>query len=109
MNKTIGIMGLGRTGLPVSEAYLKAGYEVYGYDIREEAVIAFELLGGHFQTSPELVAMHCDVVLILVLNDQQVIESLTGRAGILPWQSGPLCPTERVMRNTRHYALFRFA
>jgi UDP-N-acetyl-D-mannosaminuronate dehydrogenase len=44
MSKAIGIIGLGRIGLPVSEAYLKAGYEVYGYDIREEAVKAFELL-----------------------------------------------------------------
>jgi len=83
MSKTIGIIGLGRIGLPVSQAYLKAGYEVYGYDCRAEASKAFELMGGHSLTSPQLVAKNAEVVLILVLNDQHVIEALTGRAGIL--------------------------
>jgi 3-hydroxyisobutyrate dehydrogenase len=81
--KTIGIIGLGRVGLPVSEAYLKAGYEVYGYDIRKEAIKEFELLGGHSMTSSELVAKHCEIVLILVLNDQQVIDAITGAKGML--------------------------
>jgi 3-hydroxyisobutyrate dehydrogenase-like beta-hydroxyacid dehydrogenase len=83
MNKTIGIIGLGRIGIPVSKAYLKAGYKVYGYDVREEAVNTFELLGGHAQASPELVAKRCEIILILVLNDQQVIDSITGAKGIL--------------------------
>jgi len=83
MDKKIGIIGLGRIGLPISEAYLKSGYEVYGYDIRKEAVKSFELLGGYSRTSPELVAIHCEIVLIVVLNDQQVIEALTGTKGIL--------------------------
>ena len=83
MTKKIGIIGLGRTGFPISQAYLKAGYEVYGFDVREETVLKFESSGGHSQTSPESVAKHCEVVLILVLNDQQVLEVLSGKEGIL--------------------------
>ena len=83
MRKTIGVVGLGRVGLPVSEAYIQAGYEVYGYDIRAEAIKAFESLGGHSMTSPEMVAKQCEIVLILVLNDQQVIDVISGAKGIL--------------------------
>jgi len=83
MNTSIGIIGLGRVGLPVSQAYIKAGYQVYGYDIREEALKKFESSGGYSCSSPEMVTEHCEVVLILVLNDQQVIEALTGKEGVL--------------------------
>jgi 3-hydroxyisobutyrate dehydrogenase-like beta-hydroxyacid dehydrogenase len=83
MINKIGIIGLGRIGLPVSQAYMKAGYEVYGYDIQKEAVKTFESSGGHTQISPEALAKNCRIILILVLNDQQVIETITGRNGIL--------------------------
>jgi len=83
MIKKIGIIGLGRTGLPISQAYLKEGYEVHGFDVRKEAVAAFESSGGYSQTSPESVAKHCEVILILVLNDQQVAEVLSGKEGVL--------------------------
>lgn len=83
MTTKIGIIGLGRTGLPISEVYLKEGYEVSGYDIRKEAITAFESSGGHAQNSPEAVAKQCEVILILVLNDQQVIEAITGKKGVL--------------------------
>jgi 3-hydroxyisobutyrate dehydrogenase-like beta-hydroxyacid dehydrogenase len=83
MNKTIGIIGLGRIGLPVSQAYLNAGYEVYGYDIRKEVVKKFESIGGHSQINPESVARQCEIVLILVLNDEQVIEVISGKGGVL--------------------------
>ncbi len=83
MTKTIGIIGLGRTGLPISQAYMKEGYEVYGYDIRKDAISSFEASGGHPQLSPEALARNCDVILILVLNDQQVIETIEGENGIL--------------------------
>jgi len=83
MDKIIGIIGLGRIGLPVSQAFLSAGYEVNGYDIRDTAIQEFESLGGISRNSPKMVAKYCDIVLILVLNDQQVIETITGKEGIL--------------------------
>jgi 3-hydroxyisobutyrate dehydrogenase len=83
MIKTIGIIGLGRTGLPISQAYLKGGFEVHGYDIREEAVAAFESSGGRSQNSAESVARHCEVILLLVLNDLQAAEAVSGNKGIL--------------------------
>jgi 3-hydroxyisobutyrate dehydrogenase-like beta-hydroxyacid dehydrogenase len=83
MSIRIGIIGLGRVGIPVSRALLKAGFNVYGYDIREEAVKEFESLGGHYQGSPESVGGNSELVLILVLNDKQVIETISGEKGVL--------------------------
>lgn len=83
MNKKIGIIGLGRIGLPVSKAYRKAGYEVYGFDINPNAMKEFSLIGGHPLNCPEEVARKVEILIILVLNDQQVIETVAGKTGIL--------------------------
>ena len=83
MGKNIGIIGLGRIGMPVSQAYLKAGFNVYGYDINSSATAAFSAMGGYSMDSAEEVASKSDVVLILVLNDEQVLDTIEGDQGIL--------------------------
>jgi 3-hydroxyisobutyrate dehydrogenase-like beta-hydroxyacid dehydrogenase len=83
MSTTIGIIGLGRVGLPAAEAYIKAGYEVVGYDIRSESMTKFLNVGGKARQSPRDVASSADVLLIMVLNDAQVLEATTGEQGIL--------------------------
>ena len=83
MSTTIGIIGLGRVGLPAAEAYIKAGYEVVGYDIRSESMTKFLKVGGKARQSPRDVASNADVLLIMVLNDAQVLEATTGEQGIL--------------------------
>lgn len=79
----MGIIGLGRVGLPVSEAYLKAGFEVYGYDVRQEAMHMLVSSGGLSMSSPRELATSCPIVILLVLNDKQVIEAISGQEGIL--------------------------
>jgi len=79
----LGIIGLGRVGIPAAKAYIEKGYKVYGYARRAEVIKEFEEMGGIHQSSPEEVAKHCSVVIVLVLNDQQVIDVITGGKGIL--------------------------
>ncbi|HET9486260.1 MAG TPA: NAD(P)-dependent oxidoreductase [Chryseosolibacter sp.] len=83
MSEPAGIIGLGRIGLPVARAWLKAGYDVYGYDIEPEVVKEFTSAGGKSKESPQEVARHARVIAILVLDDDQVVEVVTGKEGIL--------------------------
>jgi len=83
MSKTIGIIGLGRVGIPAAKAYIKKGYTVYGYARRAEVVQEFEKMGGIYLPTPTDVARHCNTVIVLVLNDQQVIEVISGDSGLL--------------------------
>jgi len=78
MSTTIGIIGLGRVGMPVAEAYIDAGYEVVGYDIRHEPLRELLKVGGKPAQSSRDVASTADTIIIMVLNDEQVLEATTG-------------------------------
>ena len=63
--------------MPVAQAYLNAGYEVVGYDIRPELLLELVKLGGKPAQSSKDVAAVADVIMIMVLNDQQVLQATT--------------------------------
>ena len=83
MPQSIAIIGLGRTGMAASRAYLAAGYTVFGCDKRPEARAELEAMGGTSFQVPEEVANRVSTILIMVLNDQQVMEVLAGTNGLL--------------------------
>ena len=83
MIKKIGIIGLGRTGMPAAMAYLAKGFEVYGYDIRPEVLTDFKEHGGVAMSNPGEVARLSDIILVLVLKDDQVKDVFTADHGIL--------------------------
>jgi 3-hydroxyisobutyrate dehydrogenase len=83
MVKRVGIVGLGRIGMPSAKAFISAGYEVWGYARRPEVVERFKSLGGNPASSPQEVARKAETVMVLVLNDAQVLEVVTGPGGIL--------------------------
>lgn len=83
MSETLGIIGLGRVGMPAAEAWIKAGYTVGGYARRPEVIAKFRDMGGVHYDSPAEVAEHSDIVIVLVLNDAQVIDVVTGDTGII--------------------------
>lgn len=83
MSNRIGIVGLGRVGMPVAEAYVKAGYQVFGYTRKPEVIRKFERIGGNHVGSPMAVAEKADFLIILVLNDQQVLDVILGDKGFL--------------------------
>jgi 3-hydroxyisobutyrate dehydrogenase-like beta-hydroxyacid dehydrogenase len=83
MSKKIGIIGLGRCGLPAAARYVQCGYEVFGYARRPEVIEKFTAQGGVSLANPAEVARHAYTVIIMVLNDEQVIDVVSGAGGIL--------------------------
>jgi 3-hydroxyisobutyrate dehydrogenase-like beta-hydroxyacid dehydrogenase len=83
MSKTIGIIGLGRCGMPAAQRFLENGFRVYGYARRPDVIQKFATFGGESMPSPAAVATHAPVVIVMVLNDGQVIDVITGPQGVL--------------------------
>ncbi len=83
MDKTVGIIGLGRCGMPAAQRFLENGFNVFGYARRPEVVKKFVGMGGAAMSSPTEVATRAPVVIVMVLNDDQVIDVITGPQGIL--------------------------
>ena len=87
--KTIGVIGLGRIGMVAARTYVENGYEVYGYDCRDEAMEELESFGGIAAQNPAAVGHSSETVLILVLNDSQVEAVITGNNALLDATSKP--------------------
>ncbi|HEX8040569.1 MAG TPA: NAD(P)-dependent oxidoreductase [Chryseosolibacter sp.] len=83
MSQTLGIIGLGRVGLPAAKAWLTNGYKVCGYDPNPAAMKEFASAGGVPVATPREVARRAPVVIVLVLDDEQVNEVFSGKEGIL--------------------------
>jgi len=90
MSKKIGIIGLGRCGLPAAEKFLNDGYQVFGCDRRPEVIAKFEATGGTHVENPAQVARSAETAIVIVLNDEQVIEVVTGQDGVLEGASSGL-------------------
>jgi len=83
MDKAIGIIGLGRCGMPAAKRFIENGFKVYGYARRPAVKEKFAALGGDNLPSPAEVAKRASVIVVMVLNDEQVIEVIAGPQGIL--------------------------
>ena len=83
MPEALGIIGLGRTGLAAANVYLAEGHAVYGCDPSATASQKFRTSGGIVMDGPDETAAHTKVLLIMVLNDEQVLNVITGSNGIL--------------------------
>ncbi|MEE8439230.1 MAG: NAD(P)-binding domain-containing protein, partial [Micropepsaceae bacterium] len=82
MIEQIGIIGLGRMGLPITGHMLKEGLQVAGYDLDAERVAAAEKLGAITCNNPREVAEKSDLVIIIVGFDSEVNEVLYADNGI---------------------------
>ena len=83
MPETIGIIGLGRMGMEAAKKYIAKGYTVVGYARRPEVIKEFTDAGGIAMKNSREVAEKSGKVIVYVLNDQQVIDVVTGPDGIL--------------------------
>ena len=83
MSEAIGIIGLGHMGIVAARKYVEAGYTVYGYARRKEVIEEFTSFGGRHAGNCREVAEKSGKVIVYVLNDQQVIDVVTGEDGIL--------------------------
>ncbi len=83
MSETIGIIGLGRMGMAAAVKYMAEGYKVVGYARRPEVIKEFTAAGGIAVKNSRELAEKSGKVIVYVLNDQQVIDVVTGPDGIL--------------------------
>lgn len=83
MAKVIGLIGIGRMGLPVARRLSMAGYTVLGWDIAPRARAAFgKLKGARAARLPEI-ARECPVILFVVPSSKEVALCLKGKSGLL--------------------------
>ena len=83
MFKTIGIVGLGRMGLPVGKLLIRKGYTVVGYDRQKVPLDEFVASGGNGASDVKTVAEKAKTIIVFVLNDEQVKAVVVGKNGLL--------------------------
>lgn len=81
MGINVGIVGIGKMGLPVAISLLEHGFSVRGY--RRHMVEEFVTRGGVPALSSKEVAQHCDIVLTCLPTDRALLEVVEGEEGLI--------------------------
>jgi putative dehydrogenase len=81
MKRCIGVIGLGRMGLPISENLIERGFAVVGYRRHPSAELV--ALGGAMAESPADLAARADVVLSILPGLDALREVIDGPSGTL--------------------------
>jgi 3-hydroxyisobutyrate dehydrogenase len=79
--ETVGFIGVGKIGLPISENLIKSGYRVLGY--RRSSLADFEKIGGVPAKSPAEIGKQCDIVLSCVPTPEAMEEVVSGPQGLI--------------------------
>src|SRR4051812_24709926 len=77
----VGFIGLGNIGAPIAKRLVDRPEGLVVYDVRAEACTPFAEAGATVATSLAELAAQCDVISVMVLNDEQVRDVV---AEILP-------------------------
>jgi 3-hydroxyisobutyrate dehydrogenase-like beta-hydroxyacid dehydrogenase len=80
--ETIGVVGLGKMGLPVARHLRAKGWPVVGYDVAAPQVARARELGATVATSPADLAARSDLVIVLTAFEEQVEAVLFGADGV---------------------------
>lgn len=78
--QTIGLVGIGKIGLPIAENLIKSGYRVLGY--RRSAMDAFQAAGGIPAASPAAIGEEADIVLTCLPSAAALDEVVQGPRGL---------------------------
>lgn len=81
MVKSIGFIGLGRMGTPISRYLLQAGFAVSGYDIVTEKMSTLESDGLRLASSPADAAREADAVFTMLTRPEIITQVLFGKEG----------------------------
>ncbi len=76
--KRVGIIGLGDMGIAMARNIIKSGFELTGFDLREERLKLLEEAGGKRAATPAEVGSHSDAVFVMVLHGHQVDSVVSG-------------------------------
>jgi 3-hydroxyisobutyrate dehydrogenase-like beta-hydroxyacid dehydrogenase len=80
--RRVGIIGLGKMGLPMARHLRKAGFEVIAFDISEPARKQAQNLGVSIAASPRAVAAASDFVIVVVGFDSEAEAVVLGSEGV---------------------------
>src|SRR5882672_7792209 len=79
--ETVGFIGVGKIGLPISENLIKSGYRVLGY--RRGSLADFEKLGGVGARSPAEIGAQTEIVFSCLPSSEALDEVVQGPNGLL--------------------------
>lgn len=79
--QTVGFIGVGKIGMPISENLIKSGFRVVGF--RRSSLAEFEKIGGVPAKSPADVGAQADIVLSCVPSSDAMQEVIHGDRGLL--------------------------
>ncbi|MET4559428.1 3-hydroxyisobutyrate dehydrogenase-like beta-hydroxyacid dehydrogenase [Lysinibacillus parviboronicapiens] len=83
MKEKLGFIGLGNLGLPMSINFLRAGYEVFGFDINAKAIDRFIAEDGVGLATLQDVIKQSDVIMTSLPTPQAVEQVYKAQDGIL--------------------------
>jgi 3-hydroxyisobutyrate dehydrogenase-like beta-hydroxyacid dehydrogenase len=81
--RRVGLIGLGKMGLPMARHLVRRGFTVAGFDVSEDAMEQAAEAGVATALSPQAVAAASDLVIIVVGFDQEVEAVTFGERGVL--------------------------
>ena len=79
--ETVGLIGVGKIGLPIAENLIKSGYRVLGY--RRSSLAEFEQIGGIAARSPADVGAQADIVLTCLPSAEALDDVVQGKHGLV--------------------------
>ena len=79
----IAFVGLGNMGLPMAQNLIKAGHQVEGFDVNDEAVKKIVAAGGAATASVKVAASRADAVITMLPSGKEVREIYLGDFGVL--------------------------
>jgi 3-hydroxyisobutyrate dehydrogenase len=78
--ETVGFVGVGKIGLPITENLIKSGYRVLGY--RRSPLVEFEKIGGIPAQSPAEIGAQADVVFSCLPSSEALDDVVQGPQGL---------------------------
>ncbi|MEO7403915.1 MAG: NAD(P)-binding domain-containing protein [Burkholderiales bacterium] len=80
--KTVGMIGLGKMGYPMTKHLVARGFTVVGSDVAAAACDKAKAEGARIVASPREVAAASDLVIVVVGFDREVEDAIFGANGI---------------------------
>ena len=99
----VAFVGLGSMGLPMAQNLVKAGHEVRGFDMRQEAMEALVSAGGKPAASLSSACAGADALVLMVVNAAQARSVLVGAGALQALPEGAhvclmaTCPQDEVV------------
>ena len=83
MKKRIGIIGLGKMGMPMALNIAKKGFQLTAYDVNMDLSTQTSTFGARYAKSPAEVGQYSDIVITMLPNADIVRSVVTGPSGLL--------------------------